>query len=407
MVKLFFLLFISLGAFAKHSCQVDCVGDLNIDNISGAEDIIQLKDDIDNIQKNWNAVDFEKMTQAKCRKSLLSLEQMEEYINLNFNNSSKQNINEVIVNDDEKLVKHFKQMINKKKSLLDDITITTDLSAEKFQSCQTVVCLSKAVFGASNGVKFLYLKAKYGLNPSHLVEEDAREWKLDELDPYILAVENMPADILPIEENRQFIHDKETNGNTMANATISFFAGLDDASDLEKEYTAFHELAHYIAGDLEVDHSDEWLSFSSWRVDYLKKLEIERRYEKTQKTNLSLTNNKPTISLDDPFGFKGNNNSFSLTSSSFSLINEKTQNFANTMMENLKDIEIFHKAMTADKKHKCISKYGETNPAEDFAESMVAYRYDPEKLKKVSIEKYNYIKENVFSGREFNNDRCY
>lgn len=48
-----------------------------------------------------------------------------------------------------------------------------------------------------------------------------------------------------------------------------------------------------------------------------------------------------------------------------------------------------------------ISQYATTNPAEDFAESFLAYRFAPKKLQKVSPKRYDYIKEKVFKGLEF------
>ena len=45
-----------------------------------------------------------------------------------------------------------------------------------------------------------------------------------------------------------------------------------------------------------------------------------------------------------------------------------------------------------------ISDYAETNPSEDFAESLAAFRYYPETLKEVALEKFNYFKEDVFEG---------
>lgn len=51
-----------------------------------------------------------------------------------------------------------------------------------------------------------------------------------------------------------------------------------------------------------------------------------------------------------------------------------------------------------------VSKYGATNPAEDFAEAFSGYRYDPEKLKELSPEKYEYMKNNVFLGIEYTSE---
>lgn len=52
-------------------------------------------------------------------------------------------------------------------------------------------------------------------------------------------------------------------------------------------------------------------------------------------------------------------------------------------------------------KNKCVSEYARTNSHEDFAESYKAYIHDPESLKKANPEKYNYMRDSVFSGREY------
>lgn len=50
------------------------------------------------------------------------------------------------------------------------------------------------------------------------------------------------------------------------------------------------------------------------------------------------------------------------------------------------------------------SKYGITNPWEDFAEAMSAYRFNPNLLKKASPEKYDFLKEIVFQGIEYTDE---
>ncbi len=57
------------------------------------------------------------------------------------------------------------------------------------------------------------------------------------------------------------------------------------------------------------------------------------------------------------------------------------------------------------KKHTLTSDYATNGPEEDFAESVVEYRYDPIALKKASLEKYNFIKNKVFNDIEYE-DRC-
>ena len=51
-----------------------------------------------------------------------------------------------------------------------------------------------------------------------------------------------------------------------------------------------------------------------------------------------------------------------------------------------------------------VSNYGKTSPIEDFAESVTAYRYNPERLKDCP-SKYYYMKDFVFQGKEYT-DKC-
>ncbi len=50
------------------------------------------------------------------------------------------------------------------------------------------------------------------------------------------------------------------------------------------------------------------------------------------------------------------------------------------------------------------SQYAKEYPSEDFAETVAAYRYNPELLKVVSFAKYEYVKSSVFFGIEYLNE---
>lgn len=49
----------------------------------------------------------------------------------------------------------------------------------------------------------------------------------------------------------------------------------------------------------------------------------------------------------------------------------------------------------------CVSGYAQKDKFEDFAESYRAYVRDPESLKQVSSEKYEFMRNKVFEGREY------
>lgn len=53
---------------------------------------------------------------------------------------------------------------------------------------------------------------------------------------------------------------------------------------------------------------------------------------------------------------------------------------------------------------KFITEYASSQPAEDFAETCAYYIFEPKKLKSVDPDKYNFVKNIVFKGKEFIND---
>ena len=54
---------------------------------------------------------------------------------------------------------------------------------------------------------------------------------------------------------------------------------------------------------------------------------------------------------------------------------------------------------TKDKKF--VTDYASTEPAEDFAESSAFYIYRPQELKSIDPEKYDFLKKNIFRGKEY------
>ncbi len=52
-------------------------------------------------------------------------------------------------------------------------------------------------------------------------------------------------------------------------------------------------------------------------------------------------------------------------------------------------------------KDKFVSEYAKKDHFEDFAESYRYYLRNPEELKKASVEKYDFMRDHVFSGREY------
>jgi hypothetical protein len=57
----------------------------------------------------------------------------------------------------------------------------------------------------------------------------------------------------------------------------------------------------------------------------------------------------------------------------------------------------------SDDGNKAPTNYGKTNPLEDMCESVKMYVYDPQHLKDSSPLRYNFIRDQIFGGVEYDN----
>ena len=198
-------------------------------------------------------------------------------------------------------------------------------------SCNKVLCAVKKIFGEELGPKLLYMNVKYGVNGSHIAYHNSSKLRIDEVDRMIRGLSDYPEGTFPLKENKQMIKFQRgaTLGGeegTLANAVMMFFDRWNEENDIQREYTVTHELAHYIAGEKNLDEDPRWLKLGGW-------VEKNGRWSSTKDNSITL--------------------------------------------------------------------YGDTNPSEDFAESVSAYRYAGAKLKEENPDKYDFIKETVFGGVEY------
>ena len=331
------------------------------------------------IDKAWAAATEEQVTNATCQSKIISLKQMKRYLSKS-----------------ESLDDNFDKLIKKKSLLTQKLPKDMDLSKFGLESCKDTICKSQKVFGDEIGIKLLYLHKRYGLNGSHLVHKGTRAWKSKEIDSYIKGLQDVPSYLLPIKLNQQFTRS-DKDSDAIADASITFYNGISDFSSAKVQYTTFHELAHYISGSLKLEEDPKWLEVSHWEEDKAKvsKLKFEnQRSNFNIDTNVSFSPPKPSLSL----GFNRNKKP-SLG------LEVKTPKIGAEADKMIMKTRILSEAMKNDHKHEIISEYGEVNPLEDIAETIVAYRYNPSKLKEISPKKYDYIKGKVFQGVEFTDQK--
>ncbi len=210
-------------------------------------------------------------------------------------------------------------------------------------SCKKVDCAVKEIFGET-GTQLLFMLRKFGFNGSHIAHsDDADAWKKSELDQVLLALTDFPSSVLPMKDNKKLIHFKRGYQRSGGGSTIA---------------NAVIEI------------------FDLWDNDSKE----EKRYTLTHEIGHYIAGES---NVDDSDYWK----SLSGWDSETRIVNG----------EEVEEFE-FSKPSTI------VSRYGKSNPAEDFAESASAYRYNPELLKRKSPEKYELIKNVIFNGVEYTSE---
>lgn len=195
----------------------------------------------------------------------------------------------------------------------------------------------------AQSTQLLFMQRRFGMNGSHLVQESAAPWKSDELDVVLLALNDYPEGILPFQKSRTLIHAPRDLNNGRVLANATVTV-----------FKAWDEMA---STDKRVTIFHE-IAHALGGVTGVDK--SETWYGKG--------------------GWAG--------------------------PSRLANGELVPIAPTA-KPGTMVSRYGKTNEREDFAESIVAYRYNPSHLKEKSPEKYELLKQIIFDNVEYTSkEKC-
>jgi len=212
------------------------------------------------------------------------------------------------------------------------------------QICDSSICVIKNIFGEKNYWRVMYLSHEYGLNTSHLRFGDSYTPSDTFLNDILNTLEYIPPHLRTLGPQKRLIHSiynpKSNVPSEAANANISIQDRFFLFPESFRPYLLFHEFAHNWSFNtkFELDESEEWLKISGWK-------KIPMMFTYAWEHSLQ-----------------------------------------------------FHTNIKSDY---WISHYARANSWEDFAESVSAYRFNPQKLLKQNLEKYNYIKKNIFFNIEF------
>ncbi|MGE9744553.1 hypothetical protein [Bdellovibrio bacteriovorus] len=213
-------------------------------------------------------------------------------------------------------------------------------------SCDKVLCAVKKIYGDTEGVQLLYLLKTFGFNGSHLRTNLASAWRADELNEILQALADYPLHLYPVEYNKRLIHFPRG---------VRYGFGQD------------------VVANASMEVFDLWNELSA---------------PERQQTFLH--------ELGHTLAYRGKLD----TSSEWLRLGG--------WQENRRTVNgILYRDYVLLDPSKAVSEYGKINPSEDFAESVVAYRFTAPRLKKLHPQKYEFLKKQVFASQEYlSQDQC-
>ncbi|WP_413580882.1 hypothetical protein [Bdellovibrio sp. HCB288] len=210
----------------------------------------------------------------------------------------------------------------------------------KPNGCEKVLCAVQRLFGKEEGPLILLLLTEYDLNLSHYVWNNAASWRASEIRDIMKAIEATPGHLLPLDLNQKLIHFKRGFG----------YKGLDN-----------------VIANASIEIFDIWNEEKQPIRQYSIYHEFAHNWSSMHANNIDVSPEWIKIS-----GWE-------------------SQEGDPRLADNWK----MHPGTEQ------VSIYAKTNPFEDFAESVSAYRYAPHRLKSVSRQKYDFVKNVVYGGMEF------
>ena len=297
----------------------------------------------------WSASE-EQIEKAPCRRrGAHSLTEIESWM-INYESQTSEKVSAnffgIKIEDDNKLLVHlFGQLLT---AIEDDFDMGFQhrwKNPRWNKRCKKVMCAVENIFGKIEGPKLLFMLARYGFNGSQYSKPMTRAWKPFEIDNLLMALSDFPDSVLPLEKNRPLV--RVINSRNSGAGRIIANAVINVFDDFDALSTPYQQVTIFH----EMGHNFAFNLRLGYSEDW-------RRFSGwTKGTEIRKGQEVSSIQLTKP--------------------------------------------------ETCTSVYAMTDPGEDFAEAVVAYRYNPQELKQRSAEKYQFIKEIVFDGLEYTSpEKC-
>nr|WP_295902309.1 hypothetical protein [uncultured Bdellovibrio sp.] len=304
---------------------------------------------------DWWAAKAQHVQQAKCRVKLpATTAEIEKYYRDMPNEPGFEGgISEIsgvrLVDEKPRLVLALSKLLSPARESR-EIEGTPKNFQEKFNvnsSCSKALCAAQKIFGRDVGPQMLFLMDKFDVNTSPYSFINADTFNGLEIVDVIRAFELVNPDQMPFGFNKQLIRFKR--GYTRA---------------------SYKDNAGTVIANASIELFDSWSEQNSLMRQYTLFHEIAHNQSDNQ----------------------------------FSDYDRSASWLALGNWKETKPGEFAKEKQKALQGHPFVSKYGETNPFEDFAESVTSYRLNPDLLKSKSMDKYNLIKLYVFDGLEFTSE---
>ena len=204
-------------------------------------------------------------------------------------------------------------------------------------TCQKVDCAVREIFGEV-ALETLYLQRRYGFNASHRAYPRSVPWKKEELRSAMVGILDFPATHFPMWESRPFT--RFLPGQLPSSVYLS-------ATSAEANIRFFDNWAEKTVA------ARQQTSFHEIAHAIASRTQMDHSPEWRSISDWQMVSQTPVYSE------------------------------------------------AARRAGKTVSGYASVNALEDFAEAVVAYRYNPQLLQQRSPEKYEFIKNAVFNGVEY------
>jgi hypothetical protein len=289
----------------------------------------------------WAASDSQILNAPCTRDKAFTSEEMLTWLNAHPSKEKKtsEKFNGLTITDEDP------NLINALKDLLTtkDFMGRPDKTQKTFTStCKKVLCAAQEIFGKKEGLQLLFMHERFGFNGAVYQDpKNSSAWKASELDQVLIGLSYFPDNTLPADRNAELTHFKR--GYTYA------FYGPG------------------VVANASVEVFDEW-------------------------NTLSVASKRSTLVHEVGHRMAGKMDA-----------DESPEWLAMSGWTKKTDPKTKEETWKSSKPSALVSEYGKTNPAEDFAECVVAYRFNPSKLKKASPEKYAFMKNTLFDGLEYTN----